>query len=102
MRNDLDDLERRELRRKARVAMLAALESLGGEAKRSELHRHARERGPFTARERAARPPGARFERLVDTYLAVTLNELRREGIVPKSGRGTWRTRFRRSANTVS
>src|SRR3954447_8517182 len=56
---DLDDDERRGLRRKSRSAALEALRSLGGEGRRDALLERALADGGFTPRELSALPPDA-------------------------------------------
>jgi hypothetical protein len=66
----LNDAERRELRAKARAALLTTLRAFGGEALRRPLLERAREGGGFTARELAApAPPNGRHTLLVDHEL---------------------------------
>jgi restriction endonuclease Mrr len=91
---ELDDDERRCLRRKARAAVLEALGALGGAASRQALMTRALADGGFTARELAAAPPEAargKYERLVDHQLAWALTGLRRDGLVDNPSRGEWR-----------
>jgi restriction endonuclease Mrr len=90
----LNDSEKRQLRRKARAAILNALRDLGGEARRQELIARALADGGFTRRELAACPPrGARaqYERLVDQELSWLLTSLKRDGLLEKPKWGTWR-----------
>jgi hypothetical protein len=90
----LNDSEKRQLRRKARAAILKALRDLGGEARRQELIARALADAGFTARELAACPPrGARaqYERLVDQELSWLLTNLKRDGLIEKPKWGTWR-----------
>lgn len=90
----LDDGERRALKRKARAAVLAALESLGGEAKRRLLLERALADGGFTPRELAAAPPpaGSRtYARLVDHQLSWALTDLNRDGLVENPERSVWK-----------
>ena len=47
---DLDDRERRELRRKTKAATLQAIRALGGEARRSAIRERALADGGFTPR----------------------------------------------------
>ncbi|HEY4099173.1 MAG TPA: hypothetical protein VGM33_26855 [Baekduia sp.] len=91
---ELDDDERRCLRRKARAAVLEALGALGGAASRQALLSGALADGGFTARELTAAPPEAargKYERLVDHQLAWALTGLRRDGLVDNPSRGEWR-----------
>jgi hypothetical protein len=91
---ELDDDERRRLRRKARAATLEALGALGGAASRPALLSRALADGDFTVRELAAAPPQAargKYARLVDHQLAWALTGLRRDGLVDNPSRGEWR-----------
>lgn len=90
----LDDNERRELRRKARTATLAALRDLGGEGARDVVKQRAVELGGFSLRERsavAAGRPGSKTGRVVDHQLSWALSDLKREGLVENPQRGTWK-----------
>jgi hypothetical protein len=90
----LDDNERRELRRKARTAALAALRVLGGEGSRELIRERAVELGRFTARELsavAAERSGGKAGRVVDQQLAWALSDLKRDGLVENPARGTWK-----------
>ena len=71
----LNDAERRELRGKARAALLTTLRAFGGEALRRPLLEGARESGGFTARELAApAPPKAKQKAIVrDAVLRLSL-----------------------------
>ena len=91
---ELDEVERRELRRKTRGATLKALDDLGGEALRAAIRERALADGGFTPRELAALPPEAardKFERLVDYQLSWALTNLKRDGLVENPRWGTWR-----------
>ena len=91
---DLNDQERRDLRRKTRLATLAALRSLGGEARREAIHERALADGGFTPRELGAPPPAAaanKHRRLVDHHLAWELTNLKRDGLVENPARSVWR-----------
>lgn len=91
---DLDDAERRELRRKSRSAVLEALRVLGGEARRDAVTERALADGGFTPRELAAPPPEAaahKYRRLVDHQLSWALTQLRRDGLVENPRRAIWR-----------
>jgi restriction endonuclease Mrr len=91
---DLDDGERRELRRKTKAATLEAIETLGGEARRSAIRDRTLADGAFTPRELAAPPPeaaAAKFDRLVDHDLAWALTNLKRDGLVENPSRSVWR-----------
>jgi hypothetical protein len=94
MGRPLDGDERRELRRKARGALLAALGVLGGEARRSRLLERALADGGFTPLELSAPPPQAaaeKYTRLIDHQLSWSLTDLRRDGLVENPSRSTWR-----------
>jgi 5-methylcytosine-specific restriction endonuclease McrA len=94
MLTELDEAERRALRHRSRIAILGALESLGGEAQRSELLDRATANGAFSDRELTAAAPTAasgRYERLVDYELSWTLTSLRREGLLDNPRRSVWR-----------
>jgi restriction endonuclease Mrr len=90
----LDDTERRELRRKAREATLAALRGLGGQGPRDAIKSRAVETGDFSARELSAvgvERTGGKVSRLVDQQLSWALSDLKREGLVENPQRGTWK-----------
>ena len=94
MPDELDDEERRALRRKARAAVLEALETLESEAKRAALLERALALGGFTPRELDAVPPPAaagQYGRLVDHNLSWALTNLKRDGLVDNPRRGVWR-----------
>ena len=94
MTTELDEAERRELRRKTRAATLKALEDLGGEAMRAAVRERALADGGFTPRELAALPPEAardKVDRLVDYQLSWALTNLKRDGLVENPKWGTWR-----------
>lgn len=94
MSASLEDRERRQLRRKARTATLAALRELGGEADRDDVHDLALAHGGFTPRELSAPAPeavAAKFDRAVDHQLSWALAKLRREGLVEHRCRAVWR-----------
>jgi restriction endonuclease Mrr len=91
---DLDERERRELRRKANAATLDALRALGGEDRRAAIQERALADGGFTPRELAAPAPasaGDKFARLVDHQLAWALTNLKRDGLVESPRRSVWR-----------
>jgi Mrr N-terminal domain len=91
---ELDDDERRALRRKARAAVLAALDALDGEVKRASLLARALELGGFTPRELDAEPPPAaasQYGRLVDHNVSWALTNLKRDGLVENPRWGVWR-----------
>lgn len=90
----LDDGERRALRRKAREATLGALRALGGEARRREIHGIALRDGGFTEREHAAAAPEAangKYASAVEHALGWAMTELRRDGLVERPAHGVWR-----------
>jgi hypothetical protein len=94
MWTELDEAERRALRHRSRIAILGALESLGGEAHRSELLDRATASGAFSDRELTAAAPVAasgKYERLVDYELSWTLTNLKREGLLENPRRSVWR-----------
>jgi restriction endonuclease Mrr len=89
----LRDTERRELRRKAREAVLTALRGLDGQGSREAVKARALQDGGFTPRELSA--PGAeraggKATRLVDQQLSWALSDLKREGLVANPARGIW------------
>jgi hypothetical protein len=91
---DLDDRERRELRRKASSAMLEAVRSLGGEARRDAILERALADGNFAPHELAAPAPEAaahKYARLVDHQLSWSLTQLRRDGLLENPRRSVWR-----------
>jgi restriction endonuclease Mrr len=90
----LDDDERRALRRKARAAALEALRVLGGEGSRAAVRGHVMANAGFTERELAAAPPeaaGEKYGSLVEHSFAWALTGLRRDGLVENPRRGRWR-----------
>jgi restriction endonuclease Mrr len=90
----LDDNERRQLRRKAREATLVALRELGGEATRAAIRERALAEGGFTERELAAPAPESaqgKFDTAVDHQVAWALTNLKRDGLVENPKWGTWR-----------
>lgn len=94
MQMELDADDRRELRVKARAAVLAALEALEGETDRTTLLDRALADGGFTPRELSAPAPEAaagHYERLVDHHLSWALTNLRRDGLVENPRRRIWR-----------
>lgn len=94
MTTELDDAERKALRRKTREATLEALRALGGDATRQAIVERALADGGFTPRELAAAPPEAKadkFSRLVDYQLSWALTNLKRDGLVENPKWGQWR-----------
>lgn len=90
---ELELEERRELRRKARLAVLAALRSVGGEGKRAELLSRALLEGGFTERELAAPAPEKhrdKYSRHLDYELAWTFTNLKRDGLISNPRWGVW------------
>lgn len=93
METQLEDTERRELRRKAREATLTALRDLGGQGAREAIKARAVEVGRFSPRELSAvavERSGAKPGRLVDQQLSWALSDLKRDGLVANPERGTW------------
>jgi hypothetical protein len=90
----LDKSERRDLRRKARGAILDALQALGGEAQRDAILAQALARGGFTSRElKAPAPEGAapQYSRYVENQLGWALSSLKREGLLENPAARTWK-----------
>jgi hypothetical protein len=90
---ELDESERRELRRKARAGTLEALRALGGKASRRAISEQALSAGGFTARELNAPPPAvasSKYDRLVDHELSWALTNLKRDGLVENPRWSTW------------
>jgi hypothetical protein len=69
---DLDDGERRELRRKTKAATLEAIETLGGEARRSAFATErlptVRSRRVSSPRRRPRRPPRSSIASWITTW----------------------------------
>jgi restriction endonuclease Mrr len=89
-----DDPDKRALRLKARKAVLDALTSLGGEARRDMILERALADGGFTTRELMAPPPvsaGEKYDRLIDCELSWALTNLKRDGLLEKPKWGHWR-----------
>jgi restriction endonuclease Mrr len=89
----LDDDERREVRWKARTAVLDALTALGGEGRRQAINAHALATAGFTRRELEAPPPerGAqKYAGLVDHDLSWALTNLKRDGLVENPKWSVW------------
>ena len=94
MTTDLDDVERRALRQKARTATLEGLRTLGGEARRKPVLDWALGHGGFTPRELAAPSPekaAEQYPRLVDYCLSWALTNLKRDGLVENPKWNTWK-----------
>jgi hypothetical protein len=90
----LDKSELRELRRKAQAATLAAVQALGGEARREAIIARALADGGFTPRELAApAPEGARtqYPRLVEYKLSFALTDLKYVGLFENPEKAVWR-----------
>src|SRR3954447_26961424 len=90
---ELDADERRELRWKARAAVLSALEAVGGETDRAALLDRALADGGFTPRELSAPvPEGAagKYPRLIDHQLSWALTNLRHDGLGENPRRRVW------------
>ena len=80
---ELGEEEVRALRRKAQPAVLAAVESLGGEAQRPAIISRALEMGGFTESELTAPGPPAKLEqypRRVEYELSWALTNLKKKG----------------------
>jgi hypothetical protein len=92
--NDLDAIERRALRQRARTATLGALRALGGEARREAIHEWAVKHAGFTPRELATPPPAGAAEKypsLVEHDLSWALTNLKRDGLVENPKWSVWR-----------
>jgi DNA-binding transcriptional ArsR family regulator len=89
----LDETARREVRRKARTATLAALRALGGQARREAIKEQAVAIGDFSPHELSAvtEERSGRQVRIVDQHLSWALSDLKREGLVENPERGIWR-----------
>ena len=93
MSDELNDAERREVGRKARVAILEVIKALGGEGTRAEILSRAAREGGFTARELgAAAPETARdkYELFVEYRLSWALSNLKREGLLENPRWSVW------------
>lgn len=89
----LDERERSQLRRKARRAVLEALEDLGGEASRAAIEERALASGGFTTRELLEPAPAeaaANYRRLIDHDLSWALTDLGRSRLIRTPRRGVW------------
>jgi 5-methylcytosine-specific restriction endonuclease McrA len=90
----LDKSELRELRRKAQAATLAALQALGGEARREAIIARALADGGFKPRELAAAAPEAartQYTRLVEYKLSFALTDLKYVGLFENPEKAVWR-----------
>jgi restriction endonuclease Mrr len=90
----LTDDERREVRWKARCAVLEALSATEGELRRAAVLERALRVAGFSPRELAAPPPESasrRYERLVDHALSWALTNLKRDRLVDNPRTGVWR-----------
>lgn len=93
MEDALDTEEARALRRKARMALLDALQALGGVAARRDLLLRAERDGGFSERELTAPPPEkatAKYDRAIDHALSWELTNLKRDGLIANATRGVW------------
>jgi restriction endonuclease Mrr len=91
VRNDAD---KRALRLKVRQAVLDAMASMDGEARRDMILERALADGGFSARELASPPPASADEKhqsLVGYELSWALTNLKRDGLVENPQRGHWR-----------
>ena len=89
----LSDLERKDVREKARGAVVTSLVALGGRATRADLLEHATAHGGFTQRELDAPPPpraSAQYDRLVPYQLSWALSDLKRVGKLVNPERSVW------------
>ncbi len=76
------------------MAVLNALLALGGDARRAIVIEQALADGGFTPDELSipsTKGAGEKYASLVDYYLAWTLNNLKKEGLVEKPEWGVWR-----------
>ena len=90
---ELDEAERRALRRKSRAATLEALTHLGSEARREAIRERALAVGGFTPRELGALRPDAGNGtpiRVVDHALSWALTNLKRDGLVHNPRWSVW------------
>jgi hypothetical protein len=92
--SDVLNIQEREAARwKARLAVLRALEELGGWTKRRELTERTLLLAGFTERELAASPPpeaAAKHESFVNYTLGWTLTNLKRERLLENPGWSVW------------
>lgn len=91
---ELDPHEQRDVGRKARAAVLRALEALGGEGTRRDVIARAIQEGSFSERERSAPAPAntqERHESYVHYRLSWALANLKREGIISNPRWSVWR-----------
>jgi hypothetical protein len=91
---ELDEREQREVGRKARVAVLAAVGDLGGEGQRHAILEIARRGGGFTEDELAASAPKqwqSKYPTYVGYRLSWTLTNLKREGLLENPRWSVWR-----------
>jgi hypothetical protein len=90
----LDKSEQRELRRRVQAATLAALQALGGEARREAIISRAMADGGFTPRELAAATPEratTQYPRLVEYKLSFALTDLKYDGLLENPEKSVWR-----------
>ncbi len=88
---ELTTAERRELRRKARLAVLDALRAMGGEGTRGAVIARALQLGGFSVRELAAPSPAAKYPHMIAHDLSWALTDLKRDGLVENPRWSTWR-----------
>lgn len=86
----LSDVERREVGRKARAAVLASLQALGGEGQRRELLDRALSDGGFTDRELAEPAPRGDHVTFVEYRLSWALSNLKRDGLIENPRWSVW------------
>lgn len=85
--------ELRELRRKARAAVLEALGGLGGEAMRAAIVERALATGGFTTREMTAPGPPAKLDaypRRIEYELSWALTRLKKDGLLANPRWSVW------------
>lgn len=91
---ELEDREQREVGRKARVAVLDAVRTLGGRGTRREILATASRDGGFTERElKALAPEHARekYKTFVEYRLSWSLTNLKSDGLLENPKWGMWR-----------
>lgn len=91
---ELDEQERREVGRKARAAVLCAVQALGGQGARQDILERALSGGEFTSRELGAAAPDtaqAKYATYVEYRLSWTLTNLKRDGLLENPRWSLWR-----------
>jgi hypothetical protein len=86
--------ESQSLSKRCKAAILAALDELGGSARRDAICALARERGVFTDEERAAPAPEkaqGKYVDLLSHQLSWALTHLKRDGLLENPRWGEWR-----------